>query len=200
MHSWTLYLLPFISAFIGWFTNWIAIKMLFHPKEPKRFLGFTIQGIFPKGQKQFAIKLGTLVANELLHFDEIAHQIKDPAQLEMVKPFISEHIDHFLQHKLKEKMPVISMFVGTGTLDKIKEGLLEEIDIMLPELLAKYADNLASKIDIERIVTQKVARFSSDKLEEILVAIMSKEFRFVELIGAVLGFLIGLLQIVITLL
>jgi uncharacterized membrane protein YheB (UPF0754 family) len=47
-------------------------------------------------------------------------------------------------------------------------------------------------------VTQKVAGFSSDKLEQILIAIMSKEFRFVEIIGGVLGFLIGLLQVILT--
>jgi uncharacterized membrane protein YheB (UPF0754 family) len=49
-------------------------------------------------------------------------------------------------------------------------------------------------------VVEKVAGFSSDKLESILMAIMAKEFRFVEIIGAVLGFLIGLLQVAITVL
>lgn len=200
MSSYTIYLLPFIAAFIGWFTNWIAIKMLFHPKEPKRFLGITIQGIFPKGQKQFAQKLGALVASELLHFDEIAKKIADPAQLEQVRPFIAEHIDHFLEHKLTQKMPVLAMFVSASTLAPVKEGLMEEIDIMLPQLMRQYAENLKSKIDIEKMVTEKVAAFSSDKLEEILVAIMSKEFRFVEIIGGVLGFLIGLIQILLTML
>ena len=57
-----LYLIPFISAFIGWITNWIAIKMLFHPKDPKRILGVTFHGIFPKRQQQFATKLGAVVA------------------------------------------------------------------------------------------------------------------------------------------
>jgi uncharacterized membrane protein YheB (UPF0754 family) len=33
-----LILIPLISAFIGWFTNWIAIKMLFHPREPKKMV------------------------------------------------------------------------------------------------------------------------------------------------------------------
>jgi uncharacterized membrane protein YheB (UPF0754 family) len=200
MSGLTLFLLPLISAFIGWFTNWIAIKMLFHPKEPKRILGIRFHGIFPKGQKQFAEKLGVLVASELLHFDEIAHQIKDPAQLKSLNPLIEEHIDHFLAHKLKEKMPVISMFVGTDTLQKIKEGFLEEVDSMLPSLMQQYADKLATKIDVQKIVTQKVAQFSSDKLEEILVAIMKKEFRFVEIIGAVLGFMIGIIQVLLTLL
>jgi len=56
MNYW-LILIPIISAFIGWFTNWIAIKMLFHPREPKKFLGLTLHGIFPKRQKVIAEKL-----------------------------------------------------------------------------------------------------------------------------------------------
>jgi uncharacterized membrane protein YheB (UPF0754 family) len=50
------------------------------------------------------------------------------------------------------------------------------------------------------MVTKKVAGFSSDKMETILNQIMSKEFRFVEIIGGVLGLLIGILQVLITLL
>jgi len=199
MYTVRLLLLPLISAFIGWFTNWIAIKMLFHPKAPKRFLWFTIQGIFPKRQRQFAASLGSLVARELLHFDEIAARIRDPKELAAVRPSIEGHVDHFLHGKLQEKLPVISMFVGQGTLDKIKEGLMEEIDVLLPEVIGQYADSLGRQIDVEAIVTEKVSNFSSDKLEEILVKIMSKEFRFVELIGGVLGFVIGLVQLVLTL-
>ncbi len=194
-----IYLIPFISAFIGWFTNWVAIKMLFHPREPRRFLGITFQGIFPKRQQQFATKLGTVVANELLHFDEIAERIKDPAHLQDLAPFIEKHIDEFLQVKLKEKLPVISMFVGEGTLQKIKEGLMEEIELLLPQIVGKFTDKLSAHIDVEEIVTEKVANFSSDKLEEILLSIMKKEFRFVELLGGVLGFMIGLLQVAMTL-
>ncbi|MBA3827319.1 MAG: DUF445 family protein [Taibaiella sp.] len=188
------WLQPFIAAFTGWFTTWIAIFMLFHPRKPKRFLGITIQGIFPKRQKQFAAKLGGVVANELLHFNEIATHIKDPAQLASVRPSIEEHIDSFLNVKLKEKLPVISMFVGEGTLQKIKEGLMEEIDLLLPEVIGNYVNNLSSKIDIEKMVTDKVANFSSDKLEDVLESVMSKEFRFIEVIGGVLGFVIGLIQ------
>ena len=92
------------------------------------------------------------------------------------------------------------MFVGEGMIQKIKEGLLEEIEIMLPELINQFTGKLSTTIDIEKIVTEKVANFSSDKLEEILVSIMQKEFRFVEIIGGVLGFLIGLVQVVLTLL
>ena len=189
-----LWLQPFISAFIGWVTTWVAIKMLFHPRYPIRFLGITFQGVFPKRQKQVAEKLGAVVANELIHFDEIADMLKDPGQLKNLTPTIEKHLDSFLHVKLKEKLPVISMFVGEGTLQKIKEGMLEEINLLLPEIISQYADSLSKRVDIEKMVTDKVANYSSDKLEEILQAVMKKEFWFLELVAAVLGFLIGLVQ------
>ena len=71
---------PLVAAFTGWFTTWIAIKMLFHPRNPIRIMGLTIQGVFPKRQSQVAAKLGSVVANELLHFDEIAEMLKNPDQ------------------------------------------------------------------------------------------------------------------------
>ena len=194
MNTIMFWLQPFIAAFTGWFTTWIAIFMLFHPRKPINFLGIKIQGIFPKRQRQVAEKLGVMVASELIHFDEIAEQLKNPDMLSGLTPTIEKHLDNFLQVKLNEMMPVISMFVGTGTLDKIKEGMLEEIEILLPEIINQYTNSLSSKIDIEKMVTEKVSNFSSDKLEQILLSVMKKEFRFIELIGCVLGFVIGLIQ------
>jgi uncharacterized membrane protein YheB (UPF0754 family) len=194
MSNLMFWLQPLIATFIGWFTTWIAIYMLFHPKNPIRILGITIQGVFPKRQRQVAEKLGVVVAKELIHFDEIALLLKDPEQLQNLNPVIEKHLDSFLQVKLKEKLPVISMFVGEATMQKIKEGMMEEINLLLPEIISQYTDSLAKKIDIEKIVTEKVANYSSDKLEEILLAVMKKEFWFLEIVAAILGLVIGLIQ------
>ncbi|MFN5931887.1 MAG: DUF445 domain-containing protein, partial [Sphingobacteriales bacterium] len=86
-------LIPLISAFIGYFTNWIAIKMLFHPKLPIRVLGITVQGIFPKRQKQFAEKLGSLISNEFLSFQDIEQKIANPSNLKKVLPEVEKHVD-----------------------------------------------------------------------------------------------------------
>ncbi len=196
--QYTLFLIPIISAFIGWFTNWIAIKMLFHPREPKKILGLTFQGIFPKRQQQFAEKLGALVSKELISIKDIQNKIAEPATLQKVMPHINTEIANFMDSKLNEHLPIISMFIGNDTLNNLKNSLSTEIQNAFPKLIDKLGDELTQSIDIEKMVTQKVAAFSSDKLEEILVAIMKKEFQFIEIIGAVLGFIIGLLQIGIT--
>jgi uncharacterized membrane protein YheB (UPF0754 family) len=198
--SYSLLLIPIISAFIGWFTNWIAIKMLFHPREPKKILGITIQGIFPKRQQQFAEKLGKLVSEELLSFADIEKKITDPKNIQQLMPVVEAHIDQFLRKKLADEMPIISMFIGENTIQQLKAVFLKELETLFPVIMQRYMGNLQQQLDLERIVIEKVAGFSTDKLESILVSIMSKEFRFIEILGAILGFVIGLLQVFISML
>ncbi len=192
------FLIPVISAFIGWFTNWIAIKMLFHPREPRKILGVTLHGIFPKRQKQFAEKLGKLVSAELLSFSDIEEKITHPENLKKIMPLVEGHIDEFLRVKLAQQMPMISMFIGDKTIAELKTVFTAELELLFPVIMKNYMSSLQQQLDLEKIVTEKVAGFSSDKLEEILNGIMSKEFFFVEIIGGVLGFMIGLLQVLIT--
>jgi uncharacterized membrane protein YheB (UPF0754 family) len=197
--SYGLLLIPFIAAFIGWFTNWIAIKMLFHPRQPKKILWFTIQGIFPKRQQQFAEKLGKLVSEELLSFADIEQKITNPENLKKIMPHIEGHIDGFLRVKLAQQMPVISMFIGDKTINELKSVFTAELETLFPVIMKNYMGQLQQDLDLEQIVIEKVAGFSSDKLEMVLKAIMAKEFRFVEILGGVLGFIIGVLQVLLSL-
>lgn len=198
MNLW-LVLIPFISAFIGWFTNWIAIKMLFHPREPQKILGITFQGIFPKRQEQFATKLGKLVSNELLSFNEIEQKIINPENVQKILPILEAHIDTFLRVKLTAQIPMLGMLIGDKTVGQVKEVFLKELEELFPVMMKQYMTTLENDLDLEKIVIDKVSTFSSDKLADILYQIMAAEFRFVEIVGAVLGFIIGMIQVLITL-
>ncbi|HEX9508882.1 MAG TPA: DUF445 family protein [Puia sp.] len=198
--SWWLYTIPFISAFIHWLTIWMALKLLFHPRQPKKILGFTLQGVFPKKQQQIAENLGRIVGQELLSFEDIEQTITDPANVQRILPLADEHIDNFLRHKLKESMPMISMFIGDKTIGQLKAVFMKELEELFPVIMKNYVAHLKNDLDLERIVVDKIANFSSDRLETMLNQILTKEFRFVEVIGAALGFFIGLLQIFLTLL
>ena len=192
--------IPVISAFIGWFTNLIAIKMLFHPRLPVYILGYKFQGIFPKRQQQFAEKLGKLVSNELLSYSDIEIKLTNPENLKKLMPLVEDHLDTFLKVKLKESKPVIGMFVGDKTVELMKQTFVKELEELFPIIMKRYMENLQHDLDLERIVTEKVAAFSSDKLESILYQIMAKEFKFVEVLGGIVGFLIGILQVLFTVL
>jgi uncharacterized membrane protein YheB (UPF0754 family) len=195
---WTNYIIPvLLSTFTGWVTTWIAIKMLFHPRKPINILGFKLQGIFPKNQKLIAQKLGQVVSKEFLSFAEIEAKVTNPENLQKLKPEIEAHIDKFLREKLTDLFPMLSMFIGDKTINQLKGAFLLELENLFPILMKSYMTKLEKDLDLEKIVTEKVASFSSEKLEDILNQITKKEFQFLEVIGGVFGFLIGLLQVLI---
>ena len=198
--KWWFYTIPVISAFIHWLTIWMALKMLFHPRKPKKFLWLTFHGVFPKRQQQIAESLGKIVGQELLSFGDIEKTITNPENVQKILPLAEEHIDNFLRTKLKESMPVISMFIGDKTITQLKTVFMKELEELFPVIMKNYVANLKNDLDLEKIVVEKISNFSSDKLEQMLNQILTKEFRFVEVIGAALGFFIGLLQIFLTLL
>lgn len=189
-----------LSTFTGWVTTWIAIKMLFHPRRPFKIVGFTIQGIFPKNQRLIAEKLGQVVGKELLSFDEIEQKVTNPENIEKLKPEIEKHVDHFLRNKIQEVFPMLAMMIGEKTILQLKEALLTELETLFPTLMKSYMTKLEKDLDLEKIVTEKVANFSSEKLEDILNQITKREFKFLEFIGGFFGLLIGFIQVIVGLL
>ena len=174
--------------------------MLFHPRKPIKIFGLTIQGIFPKNQRVIAEKLGQVVGEELLSFAEIEQKVTNPENLQKLRPDIEAHVDNFLRNKLKDVFPMLSMFVGDKTINQLKEAFLIELENLFPVLMKNYMNKLQNDLDLEKIVTEKVAGFSSGKLEDILNQITKKEFQFLEIIGGVFGFVIGLFQVLLALL
>ena len=190
-----IYALPFIAALTGYITNFIAVKMLFHPRKPINLGLFTLQGIFPKRQDKLAEKLGDIVSRELFSMEDVKATLNNPEVLSQVNEVVEAKVDIFLKEKLAAKMPMLGMFLNDDTRQKIKDTLMEELGDMLPNMVDSLGAQLENKIDVAQVVKEKVANFSSDKLEDILYSIMKKEFTFIEILGGVLGFLIGLIQL-----
>ena len=50
-------------------------------------------------------------------------------------------------------------------------------------------------VNLENMVFDQVVSFTSDKLEDMMMSVIQKELRFIELAGALLGFIIGVIQV-----
>ena len=190
-----LYTLPFIGALIGWLTNYIAIKMLFHPREEVKILFVPVQGVFPKRQKDLARKIGQIVSDELISVQDLTAHLKEKATSEAILDQISLRLEEGTASNLPMVFPMLNMLMSNKLAEKIKKILLEQIGTLNEDLIDRLSGELEEELDVHRIVEEKIASFSSDKLEEILVSIMRREFRFVEMVGAVLGFVIGVVQV-----
>ena len=112
-----------------------------------------------------------------------------------VTKVIEGKVDEFLKNNLMEAIPMAAMFLGSDMVEKIKYSLVNCLAKAVPELGEMFISHLEKNMNVEKLVRDKVSAFSSDKLEEILLGIMRREFRFIEGVGAILGFLIGLVQV-----
>jgi uncharacterized membrane protein YheB (UPF0754 family) len=194
-----LFLLPLIAALIGWATNYLAIKMLFHPREPKKILGLSIQGVFPKRQNQIAEKLGTLVANELFSMKDIRQRIEELSTQPEAMEEVGKRIEKTIRGKLISAFPMLSMFLSDDMIEKVTNLFKGELEDFMKASASGLALKMEESIDVEALVREKVSTFSSDKVEELLIGFMEQEFRFIEKIGAVIGFIIGCVQVALVL-
>lgn len=196
--TWIIWILPIIAAVIGWFTNFIAVKMLFHPRKPRRVLGLTWHGVLPKRQEQLAIKIGKLVSEELFSSTDLNEKINNPDNVLRLVQQIDEKIEHYFEDVLPEKHPMTYKLLPRRIKTRIKDEMLLEVKALAPTLIHRQVNYLEDNLDVEKIISDRVRNFSTEKLEEVMWNILSNEFRFIEAIGAVIGFIIGLVQVGIT--
>ncbi|HEY0273894.1 MAG TPA: DUF445 family protein [Chitinophaga sp.] len=194
-----LYFIPLLGAFIGWFTNWATIRLLFRPLRPVN-LGFVqLQGIFPKYQQQWAQQLGHTVATQFFSFDTIRTRLTDPAQIKAIMPVVETHLDTFLREKLPKAMPVLAMFIGDSTVNQIKGVLIAELDHLFPLLIHQYVHNLERDINIREMVETRISALSAAELETALHARLRKPLQAMLWLGAGIGFVTGLVQLALAL-
>jgi uncharacterized membrane protein YheB (UPF0754 family) len=195
--SWKTWSIPIIGAFIGWITNWLAIKMLFHPRQPLKILFVTFHGIFPKNKPRIADKLGLIVQRDLINFTDIRERLQDEDALKNFKDEIAFRVENAIRDRI-EKNAFLDAIVPDQLIQSVHKTIVDEIERNLPTVIGSSIDKIEQKLDIHELVRKKVAQFSDEKLEKLLLDITSKEFTFIEIIGGVLGFIIGIIQLAIS--
>jgi uncharacterized membrane protein YheB (UPF0754 family) len=193
MENWKLLSSPVICAFIAWWTNCVAIRMLFRPRRPVNLGLFKAQGVFPRRQKALAENLGRMIEKNLINHDDLRRALNTPEFQQVFRGAVTAKIGGFLD-KLVGENPMLAILINEQVRAKVGELLLAEVAGIIPEILETAADKLREHLNFSELVRDKVEKFDSERIEELLLDVMSKEFGFIKIIGGVLGFVIGLVQ------
>ena len=194
-----LVIMVIISAAIGWITNWVAIKMLFRPHNEINLGLFKIQGLIPKRRAEIGIGIADVIQNELISIKDIIVKIDREEFTKRLNDLSDDVLEKNLKTKVKEKFPVMQMFFSDKMAKDVSntiKGIVMENQEKIFEIFSNYAEE---NIDFSTIITDKISNFSLDKLEEIINGLAKKELKHIEVIGAILGAFIGLVQYFITL-
>lgn len=284
---------PLIGAVIGYFTNYLAVKMLFHPKKPVIFFGHTLPftpGVIPKGKSRLARAVGQAVGKTLLTGEDIENYLLSDEMQQLVISTVNQAITVKFSEGILPKIPteeyqktkgiivdhlateiintanemklgeIIAKQAGNVAKEKIKnsffamminDDLIASItkpigksiedyinengkELLIPVLNEKithieesscqdflqmadisndtiekiilnaYKEFVISKlekflshIDISKIVEDKINQMSVDELEDLVLSVMKHELNLIVNLGALIGFILGLLNLII---
>lgn len=107
-------------------------------------------------------------------------------------------IENILTAKLEEwifKHPLgrLAERLPADVLEELEEGLYRQVG----EVLQKEVPPLIETLNVKRMVEAKVNQLDILQVEGLLMGIMQEQFKYINLFGAVLGFLIGLINLAI---
>ena len=183
-----------IGAMIGWITNYVAIKMLFRPYKEINFGLFKIQGLIPKRKHEIAISIADTVQKELMSLKDVTSTL-DGEELEArMGDMIDKILDEKLEGELTKKFPMLAMFMSEDMLKKIKNMIKTSILENKDTIIEMFSNYLEEKVNFREIIITNVDGFSLEKLEDITYSLAKKELKHIEVVGAVLGGIIGFFQ------
>ncbi|MDY6642020.1 DUF445 family protein [Clostridioides difficile] len=189
-------ILAVIGGFIGYVTNVVAIRLIFRPIEPIKIpiLNIEIVGLIPKRRAEIAANVGEIIQEEFLSMDEILANIITDEDKEEVVRYIKARVKIIIH----EKVSFIPSCIKNMIQDYLGEIIESEVKQSIDELSKNIINKANERIDIQKMVEDKINELDLYELEEIIIRIAKKELKHIEFLGLVLGFLIGIAQGLIT--
>ena len=190
--NWELISLPIVAAVIGWGTNVIAIRMLFWPREPIRFFGFELLGVLPKRKQDIARSIGEVLNDDLLPTEELIAAVNSEETRTRVARLITDN----LTAKIQRFLPRFIMEHAEGKIRPLLEDLVSsEMENLFTQLSEDFSQELKEQRFLAKLVEDKINSFDLVHLEQLVLKVARNELRYIEFFGAVIGFVIGLVQI-----
>lgn len=188
-----LAILTIVGGIIGWVTNILAIKMLFRPIKPITIplTNIKIQGLIPKRRNEIALSIGEAVESELIQINDIIEKLVTSQNKTEVIHSIKRRVLMAVDLKIPSLIPSAIKL-------KLLEYIGEQIDVEAEDILERTIDDLTTKavekVKIGQMVAEKIDEFELEKIEEMILKLSSRELKYIEILGGVLGAVIGLLQ------
>ena len=188
------FVLPIFGLFIGYSTDWLALRMLFRPLLPKKILGITFQGVFIKRQPEVTEDYSRIIAEEMITPRNVLESLLDGPFSDVLFQMIQGHVATIVDEQLGRGKPLTLLAVGSGRYEALKKRMAQE---MLEEIPRNMDDTLAyaeRAINVRQMVREKILAMTPAQFEGLLRPAFQADEWIIVTVGAALGFLVGLTQ------
>lgn len=191
--------LPIFGALIGWLTDWLAIKLVFFPRQAKRIGFLSFQGVFQRRRDEVAKQYAEIVTREVMTVPNILDAVLRGPRSDRLLTMIHRVVQETIDEQADLAKPVIAVAVGSETFSRMKHAAADRAMRYLPDTILHARDYATEALDIRDTIATRMRRLTRIEYEGLLrPAFRQDEWKLIA-VGAVIGALIGELQVLLLL-
>jgi uncharacterized membrane protein YheB (UPF0754 family) len=193
MPSW--WVLPLGGLIVGYLTNWIAIKIIFEPKQPIKFLGLTIQGMFLKRQHEVSKVYSDIIESKLITSENLIEFALHGSGSDQLLELMELHVNDAIERYVAITQPYFAIGVGSASYYKMKDLAVKRMFEDSEKYLSYAFDYSDKAMRISDDLCERMRALSPEEFEGVLrPAYEADEWKLI-LTGAILGMGAGFLQL-----
>ena len=190
------WLVPIFGAFTGFFTDWLALQLIFRPIKPRRFLGMIRwQGLFHSRRDQVILDYAELLGEEILSPANLINAMLTGPQADRLLALIAREVDLALNARVGPAKPLLVLAVGGRRYQEMRAHIVTTALGRMRGSVDEVGAYAMEALDVRGTLVTKMQAMTDDEFEGLLrPAFKQDEWKLIS-VGAVLGFLIGELQV-----
>lgn len=189
--SWTL---PAFGLLTGGLTDYVALQMIFRPMRPRTVVpGFKWQGVFQADRDQVTRSFSALMATEIFTSHAIMESLLTGPMSDKFFDVIQSEIYKTIDSQLGFAVRIINA-VGSRQYRDMKQQIADMILDKLPETSRYIEKYVGERLNLAEIVVEKMSQMDSQSYENLLRPIFKDDEWIIIVLGAALGFVVGLGQ------
>lgn len=187
-------IMPIFGFMVGLITDWLALKLIFLPREPMRILGFTVQGKFQKRRAEVASDYGSLIATEILTVHNVLEAALTGAKSDRLFAMIMRAVQQTIDEQASFAKPFVLLASGTDNYQRMKTAAAEMAMARVPDTIRYIEDYATETLDVRGTVVRGMSKLGPIEYEGLLrPAFRQDEWKLI-LVGALIGGIVGELQ------
>jgi uncharacterized membrane protein YheB (UPF0754 family) len=192
-------IMPVFGFVTGLVTDWLALKMIFYPRVERHFLFFRWQGMFQKRRQEVAADYGALIAVEVLTVSNVMEAVLTGPKSDRLFSLIQREVQRTIDQQASIAKPLVAMAVGGRRYQEMKKAAAAKAIEHLPETV-KHAEGYATEaLDVRNTIVDKMRQLTPVEFEGILrPAFQQDEWKLIA-VGAIIGGLVGEIQVLLLL-